>query len=161
MTVVTSRPVDRIMQSFVEQPGAPVVPVETKCTGTTTDITLRQGRFIGAPGSQPAPQTWTMPVCFKANDGQPRCEVITHREHRVSAPACIDVFANADSRGYYFSEYTPDGVRRLSRGAASLQPVERLGLLGSAIPRSSSERLHLPSLPSSGRRIPGRSSPTR
>ena len=130
MTAATNQPVDRIMQSFVEQPGAPVLAVETKCTGTSTDTTLRQGRFIGAPGAQPPPQTWTMPVCFKANEGQPRCEVVAEREHRVSAPACNNVFANADSRGYYFSEYTPDGVRRLSRAAAGLEPVERLGLLG-------------------------------
>ncbi len=76
------------------------------------------------------PQTWTLPVCFKADDGQPRCEVIVRREHTVSAPSCNNVFANAESRGYYFSEYTPEGVRTLSRAAAGLKPVERLGLLG-------------------------------
>ncbi len=52
VTGVTGRPIDRIMQSFVEQPGAPVVSVRTKCTGTTTEIALAQERFIGAPGAQ-------------------------------------------------------------------------------------------------------------
>ncbi|HEY6361709.1 MAG TPA: M1 family metallopeptidase [Vicinamibacterales bacterium] len=130
MTAVTGRPIDRIMQSFVEQPGAPVVSVRTTCTGTTGEIMLRQERFVAAPGAEGLQQSWTMPVCFKAADGQPRCEVIARREHTVAAPSCNNVFANAKNRGYYFSEYTPDGVRSLSRVAAGLEPVERLGLLG-------------------------------
>jgi aminopeptidase N len=130
MTASTGRPVDRIMQSFVEQPGAPVLTVRAQCTGTTTEIGLRQERFIGAPTATAAGQTWTLPVCFKANDGQARCEVIAEREHTVSAPACNNVFANAHGRGYYFTEYPPDTVRGLGRSAPGLEPVERLSLLG-------------------------------
>jgi aminopeptidase N len=130
MTRVTGQPVDRILRGFVEQPGAPVLSVRTSCTGTTTDIALRQERFSGAPGAPAPAQTWTLPVCFKANDGAPRCEVIDMRDRRLQAPSCNNVFANAESRGYYFSEYTPDGVRALAAAAAGLAPVERLGLLG-------------------------------
>jgi hypothetical protein len=39
-------------------------------------------------------------------------------------------FANAASRGYYFTEYPPDAVRALARRAADLAPIERLSLLG-------------------------------
>ena len=130
MTASTGRPVDRIMQSFVEQPGTPLLSVRTACTGTTTNITLRQERFIGAPGASAPAQAWTMPVCFKSNDGQARCEVISGREHVVSAPSCHNVFANAHGRGYYFTEYPPETVRDLGRSAPGLEPVERLGLLG-------------------------------
>jgi aminopeptidase N len=118
------------MQSFVEQPGAPVLSVRTKCTGTTTEIALRQERFIGAPGASATAQTWTMPVCFKANDGQAHCEVISGREQVVFAPSCHNVFANADGRGYYFTDYPPETVRSLGRSAPGLEAVERLGLLG-------------------------------
>ena len=130
MSAATGRPVDRIMQSFVGQPGAPVLSVRTRCTGTTTDIHVRQERFIGAPDATGPAQTWTLPVCFKANDGQARCEVASEPEHIVSAPACNNVFANAHSRGYYFTEYPPETVRGLGRSAPGLEPVERLGLLG-------------------------------
>jgi aminopeptidase N len=129
MTASTGRPVYRIMQSLVEQPGAPVLSVRTTCTGTTTEIRLRQERFVGAPGATLPPQVWTLPVCFKANDGQPRCEVISEREQTVSAPSCNNVFANAQSRGYYFTEYPTETVRALGRSAPGLEPVERLGLL--------------------------------
>jgi aminopeptidase N len=40
------------------------------------------------------------------------------------------VFANADARGYFFSEYAPAAVRELGRTAAGLKAVERLALLG-------------------------------
>ena len=39
-------------------------------------------------------------------------------------------FANAGSRGYYFTEYAPEAVRALARGAGDLAPIERLSLLG-------------------------------
>ena len=131
MTRVTGRPVDRIMQGYVEQPGVPVVSVQARCTGAGADITLSQERFVGTPGARvPAGQAWTLPVCFKANDGQPRCDVLDERQQTRSAPACANVFANADSRGYYFTEYAPDAVRTLARSAEGPSPVERVSLLG-------------------------------
>ena len=49
MTRVTGRPVDRVMRGFVEQAGAPVVSVQTRCTRGGMETTLAQGRFVGAP----------------------------------------------------------------------------------------------------------------
>jgi aminopeptidase N len=131
MTRVTGRPIDRIMQGYIEQPGVPVVSVQTQCTDPGADITLSQERFVGTPGaSAPTGPTWTIPVCLKSNDGQPRCEVLDAQRQMRSAPACQDVFANAESRGYYFTEYAPDAVRALARSAAGPSPVERISLLG-------------------------------
>jgi aminopeptidase N len=138
MTRVTGRPVDRIVESYVKQPGAPVLSIETKCTGTSSEITVSQARFVGAPGAPEGglrggtvpPQTWTLPVCFKANDGQPRCEVLDRPKQTFTAPGCFNVFANADSRGYYLTEYTPAAVRALAKSAGGLKPVERISLLG-------------------------------
>lgn len=130
LTRVTGRPVDRIMKSYVDQPGAPVVSVRNRCVGTTTEIAMTQERFVGMPGATaPASQPWTIPVCFKANDG-PRCELFDRRQQTLLASGCDNVFANAESRGYYFTEYPPDGVRALARSADGLRPVERLSLLG-------------------------------
>ena len=135
MARVTGRPIDRIMRSYVEQPGAPVLSVESKCTGTNSEITLSQTRFIGIPGggteSRGVPQqTWTVPVCFKASDGRPRCEVLDRPKQTFTASGCSNVFANADSRGYYLTEYAPAAVRALAASIAGLKPVERISLLG-------------------------------
>ncbi len=131
MTRVTGRPIDRIMQAYIEQPGVPVLSVRTRCTGSGADVTLSQERFVGTPGaSAPAGQTWTMPVCLKANDGQLYCDVLDEQQQTRSAPACENVFANADSRGYYFTEYAPDAVRTLASSAAGPSSIERVSLLG-------------------------------
>jgi aminopeptidase N len=131
MTRATGRPIDRIMKSYVEQPGVPVLSVQTRCAGTTTELTLAQRRFVASPdrGSASA-QIWTMPVCFKADDGRPRCEIVDRQRHTVSGSGCNNVFANADGYGYYLTEYAPEAVRALARSAAALNAVERVSLLG-------------------------------
>jgi aminopeptidase N len=128
---VTGRPVDRIMRSYVDQPGVPLLSVRNRCVGGNTEITLTQQRFVGTPGAPPlASEPWTVPVCFKANDGRARCEVFDRREQTFDAAGCNNVFANADALGYYFSDYSPEAVRALARSAAGLSPAERLSLLG-------------------------------
>jgi aminopeptidase N len=137
---VTGKPVDRIMRSFVDQMGAPVIAVRNKCTqdatgrsdktGSTSEIALTMGRFVGTPGASASPQTWTLPVCYRTTTGQPRCELIDRPERTIRANGCDPVFANADSRGYYFTDYAPDSVRALVKSAGSLNPAERISLIG-------------------------------
>jgi aminopeptidase N len=130
----SGKPVDRIMASYVDQPGVPVLRVASQCKGGTTDVTIEQQRFAGSPDIKaPAGQTWTLPVCFKAFPDSPaRCEVISTREETISVPGCAaNAYVNAGSSGYYFTEYTPETVRALSRRArGTLAPAERVGLLG-------------------------------
>jgi puromycin-sensitive aminopeptidase len=132
MTRVTGRPIDRIMQGYVEQPGAPVVSIRSRCAGTQNETTLEQERFIGVPGARvQSDQRWTIPVCLRtANATAPRCEVLDEPRETFRSPGCGAVVANADARGYYFTEYTPDAVGVLARTTARLRPVERIALLG-------------------------------
>jgi aminopeptidase N len=132
---VTGKPVDRMMKPFIEQPGVPVVKLEAKCQGNTTDVSLHQERFVGVPGSSTASSSplWAVPVCFKIEGGgSQRCELLEQRDQKTSLPVCsANAFANANGRGYYVSEYPPDEVRAIARTArASLAPAERLSLLG-------------------------------
>jgi aminopeptidase N len=136
---VTGKPVDRILRSFVDRPGAPVLSVETRCAANkTTDVDVTMGRFIGVPGAPRENQTWTLPVCLQTASGHPRCEVIDRPKQTVRLDGCANtapaagsgvVFANAESRGYYFTEYSPAMVRALAQ-STTLDAVERLSLLG-------------------------------
>ena len=131
VTRVTGKPVDRVMQSFVDQPGVPVLSIMTRCLNPGGEITATQDRFLGAPGARPEkPQTWVIPACFKSQGGQSQCQVIDRREQMSRVASCGTVFANAQGRGYYLSEYSPEAVSALARGAAALQPVERYSLVG-------------------------------
>jgi aminopeptidase N len=130
MTRVTAQPLDKIMPSYVTQPGAPVLTLDTKCTGSNSEITVSQERFIGIPNASAPQQTWTVPVCFKATDGQPRCDALDRPRQAVTAGGCANVFANADGRGYYFTDYSPAALRGLIPNVPGLKPVERISLLG-------------------------------
>jgi aminopeptidase N len=128
---VTGHPVDRIMKTYVDQPGAPALTVSNTCVAGRTEIAVSQSRFVGTPnGGVAATQRWTVPACFKTGEGPPRCEVIDEPKETFNAQGCDNVFANAEARGYYFSEYTPQAVRALAASAAGLTPAERLSLLG-------------------------------
>ena len=127
---VTGRPVDRIMRSYVDQAGAPVLTVRNACVAGASEISVSQSRFVVGAEASTARQSWTLPACFKTTSGQPRCEVIDRPAQTSKASGCDNVFANADARGYYFSEYSPDAARALGRSAGGLKPVERLSLLG-------------------------------
>jgi aminopeptidase N len=133
VTRVTGKPVDRIMKSYVQQPGAPVVSLKAKCAGKTTKIALSQGRFIGIPGADAPPQTWTIPACVQPlPGGDTQCQILDRRQQTASIKSCAaNIVANDEGRGYYFSEYTPEAIRALARTARSaLTPVERIGVLG-------------------------------
>ena len=151
---VTGRPVDRVLKSYVDQPGAPIVSVGTSCVQGATELTLTQERFVGAP--QPAPRPtpspartptrtptptpaapagvssslWALPVCFHSGTGPLRCEVLDTRQKTIRIPGCGPVFVNAGSRGYYFSEYEPEAVRALAGPSAGLTAIEKISLLG-------------------------------
>jgi aminopeptidase N len=125
---VTGRPIDRVLRTFVEQPGAPVLSIRNSCSGGAGEIAVAQSRFYGTPGPAGAAQTWTFPACFKSRSGQTRCEIVERPEQTFKTPSCEAPFANADGRGYYFSDYTPAAVRELAQ--RKLEPIEKLSLLG-------------------------------
>ncbi len=51
VTRVTEKPVNRIMRSFVDQPGAPLLTVRTSCASGNTRVTVSQQRFDGGSGA--------------------------------------------------------------------------------------------------------------
>jgi aminopeptidase N len=120
VTRVSGKPVDRLMKSFVDQPGAPVLSITSRCMGSSTEIGLKQERFSGTPGTPVKPQVWTLPICLKAfQDSPARCEMITRAEQTLTVPGCAsDAFVNAGSLGYFFSDYTPETIRAFAGGRA-------------------------------------------
>ncbi len=135
VTRVTGKPVDRILSSFVTQPGAPVISVTSTCKGGTSTLALRQSRFLGAPGQSVAtPHTWILPVCARAAKGGPAvCQVLTTDTGQLSVPGCGPMLVNPTASGYFLTEYSPADQRALAEVAtASLSPVERLRLAGDA-----------------------------
>jgi len=135
---VSKEPVDQIMPTFVEQPGAPIVSVRTQCANGSTMVTLSQRRYFSdrkmfEAGSN---ELWQVPVCMKeGGDGgsaHEKCVLLTKKEESLTLPGCGSwVMANAGAHGYYRSGYSSDAIRAMGRSLEQeLTSSERIVLLG-------------------------------
>jgi aminopeptidase N len=129
----SKKPVDKIMPTFVKQPGVPVVEVKAQCAGDTTKIALEQQRYYSdrAKFDASGNQLWQIPICLKGSatgTNAPKCELITKKEESVTLPGCSTwVLANANATGYYRTGYQPDAVKALASDAENkLTPAERI-----------------------------------
>jgi aminopeptidase N/puromycin-sensitive aminopeptidase len=128
-TAVSHKPVDKIMDSLVAQPGEPILTFAEPANGK---VAVGQKRFFLSPSMQPDPaQKWTLPVCFKTGaDGQD-CQILTPADAALPVPASGLFFANAGGKGYYRSAYTPKVYAALVASVeTALTPAERIRLIG-------------------------------
>ncbi len=128
-TAVSHKPVDKIMDSLVAQPGVPILTFGEPKSG---QVSVEQRRFFLSPSVQPNPrQKWTLPVCFKNSGGTPDCQLLTPRTATLKIPAGAVFFANAGGKGYYRSAYPPAVYSALiEKIETALSPVERISLAG-------------------------------
>jgi len=141
LAAASRQPVENIMVSFVNQPGAPLVSANAVCENNSTRVTLSQRRYFSdrrlfAAGSK---ELWAIPVCLKLGsaNSQPaveeRCKLLTAEQDNFEVPGkCAGwLMANAQSAGYYRSSYPPSVLREISDAfETELQPQERITLLG-------------------------------
>jgi aminopeptidase N len=131
LAAVTGRPVDRVMPTFVDQPGLPLVSVDVTCAGRGAEIRLSQDRYVRDPAAGgSAPQLWQIPVCLKTPSGTVTCEVLGEKEKTLPLDACPAwTIANAGARGYYRSALAPDVVREMAPEIGTLTAAERMATL--------------------------------
>src|ERR1700684_4292129 len=119
ITQVSHQPVDRIMESFVKQPGVPLVTLKTTCNAGKTKIMLSQQRYfsdrtIFEAGSK---EQWQIPVCLKTGKDE-KCQLLASKEQEVILPGCGSaVYGNAGARGYYRSGYDSANLKLISSSA--------------------------------------------
>ena len=130
---ISHKPVDKIMPTWVKQPGAPIINVKAQCSGNSTNVTLEQQRyFVDRVKFEAAnDQLWQIPLCLKGSaSSTAKCELMTKKEETFTLPGCSTwVLTNAGATGYYRTGYQPDAVRALARDAETkLSPAERIAL---------------------------------
>jgi aminopeptidase N/puromycin-sensitive aminopeptidase len=138
MAKVSGKPVDKIMPTFVLQPGVPLLTVNGKCTEGKTTLQLSQQRFLlGAAGlnqdKAKQDQTWSIPVCTKAaqNVGSD-CYLDEKKSDSFIVNSCPAwIFANRDAKGYYRVFYEDEKNLMNVAGAAEkeLTVAERVALV--------------------------------
>ena len=126
-TTTSHKPVDKIMESLVAQPGEPLITFGKQASGK---VAVTQKRFFFSPSIVPDPaQKWILPVCFKTASGQD-CQVLTPAVTELKAPAG-STFANAGGLGYYRSAYPASVYTALvAQVESTLTPSERISLIG-------------------------------
>ena len=136
----SGKPVERMLPTFVNQPGVPLVSVALDCPAPEqTNGTLTQRRFL-ADGSTSESELWQIPVCtaFASDKHAPntqsvQCRVVSDRTvgFGVHDNGCQPwVFANVGARGYYRTEYAPGILRRMAPDVETkLTAPERLSLV--------------------------------
>jgi aminopeptidase N len=131
IAAAAKKPADKVMSSFVMQPGVPLVSVSASCSNGNTKVELTQTRFfynrrLLDAGSK---EMWQIPVCLKAGNRE-RCELLTSKSQTLEFSGCAPVYANAGARGYYHSGYDTANLRQLAASAEQdLSPPERVQLL--------------------------------
>ena len=120
-TKASGKPVDKIMESFVAQPGEPLL----RFTSTNGSYAVQQSRFfLTPPATPPAAQQWVVPVCVRGGS----CQVVSGAGNVNVASA--GAFANADAKGFYRSSYDDASLHTLLGTAATLKAPERISLAG-------------------------------
>jgi aminopeptidase N len=124
-------PVDRIMSSFVTQPGVPLLTLSER---QASNVPVVQSRFfLSSTATAGRDQRWTVPVCLKTS-GQPICRVLTPEDSSIPIPMDVGLpmfYANAGGKGYYRTAYTPMQYKAIvAKAEDALTPPEKIGLLG-------------------------------
>lgn len=135
----TSQPGEVVVtafNSFIEQPGLPLVEIASECVEDTVSIHLEQARYfpLGSTGAQG--QQWTMPVCLRLGHGDESsktCLLLNEKEQRFTLPqTCPDwIIPNADSAGYYRFSMSEDDWSNLLAHSDKQNTNEMMAMLGS------------------------------
>ncbi|HUR37044.1 MAG TPA: M1 family aminopeptidase, partial [Terriglobales bacterium] len=136
LTAASKKPVDKIMQTFVDYPGVPLVSVDASCTNGKARLKVAQERFGGAGK---AGQIWNIPVCSRKVSSDPAkasqtsvCVLMTKPVQEMTFDSCEDRVLNAGASGYYRTVYAPELFGKISNAAAAgkLSAPETIVLLG-------------------------------
>ena len=124
-------PVDKIMSSFVTQPGVPLLTLSER---QASGVPISQSRFfLSSTATAGRDQHWTVPVCLKTS-GQPICRVLTPEDSSIPLPMDVRfpmLYVNAGGKGYYRTAYTTKQYSAIVATAeTALTPPEKIGLLG-------------------------------
>jgi aminopeptidase N len=154
LTAASGRPVDKIMPTFVDQAGEPLVTAKSACVTPPAvkeparkgrrsrrkavqphpkmQVTLSQQRFWADPAMAPKKdQLWMVPVCVKSGGAKPFCQILSQKEQTLPVAGCSAwVYVNGNAAGYFRTQYDKADLQKLIGIAGTeLSTAERIMLL--------------------------------
>lgn len=130
--------IEAAFNSYIEQPGVPLVDIRVICEGDQASLEVSQSRYapLGSSIDSQASQ-WLVPLCVSYQDGgETRSECAMLREQQQTVPLeageCpTTLHPNADGAGYYRFALEDSWWQGLIAGAKDLPPNEALVLADS------------------------------
>jgi len=142
----SAKDVKGVLESFLDQPGVPLVSVEPLPGGRAR---LTQRRFVSAGAVPPKGQLWKIPVKLSYLAGNKVISqqvLLTKAEQIVTlteAPTSGWIHPNDSERGYYRWSVPPEVFAKMADDAPRLFDArERVGFLGNAAALLSAGLLH-------------------
>jgi len=126
----SQQPVRSVMDSWVFQPGYPLISVRAE----QNNLILSQQLFRYLQEDLDRERRWQVPIFLKVHTGTgsyTQTALLTDNELRIALPAQPDwVVVNAGGHGFYRVRYTPDLLSRLTPNLQeNLSAVERFNLI--------------------------------
>jgi puromycin-sensitive aminopeptidase len=126
----SGQPVRSVMDSWIFQPGYPVVRIEPAADGSSVLLTQRPFRYLGDGAGQ-----WAVPMSLRASvDGQiVRRRVLLDGDETVEFGGTVEwVVGNEEGTGYYRTSYHPALRPPLRTSPPACSAIERVHLLDDA-----------------------------
>lgn len=133
LATASGQPVEQVMQSWVAQPGFPVLSLEVE----GEQLRLTQRRFYSSPVAAQGPneQLWSIPVVVHYEDDEGKKEhrfIFEERARTVTLPAKGKlrwVYGNADEIGFYRVATGPKATDLVLDHLERLSTVEQMGFI--------------------------------
>ncbi len=122
------------LNSFLSQPGVPLLTVRTACRNGGAELSIRQSRYepLGYKSVRRADR-WRVPLCMRTSTGQ-QCNLLEQNELRVVLDACPDwVMPNAGGLGYYRFSLDKASFQNLVSHVDQLTDREQIALADSVM----------------------------
>jgi aminopeptidase N len=132
IATASRKPVDKILSTFVNQPGVPLLQLSLACDPGGHMLGLTAQRF-SLQATQTSAARWQIPVCRKYPNimGSSCTEMRTEAATLPGASCPAWAFVNAGAEGYYRTAYPPEMLRTLAGDVETkLTAAERLSLAG-------------------------------
>ncbi len=132
MDAASSRPIGDIARRFTEQPGVPLVRVQTRCMANRQIVLMRQDRYsVHDPDA--SPQSWLVPVTIGRVRSRDSESFLLQAEKKILSGSCGEAIKlNFGDSGYYRVEYDAASISALTKSFALLSAADRVNLLDDA-----------------------------
>jgi puromycin-sensitive aminopeptidase len=122
-------PVRKMMDSWIFQPGFPIIDATATADGRGLKLTQRRFFYL----KDDSDQLWHVPLMIRARTDKgivTKKLLMTNRETTVDLGAKLEwAFLNEGGHGFYRVHYTPELLAGLTQHLDELQAIERFGLV--------------------------------